>query len=60
MKTTIGTTDRFPADDEQPVKADPTLGNGSVQTFELRPKPETVKVEQPKKKRGRPSKKSNG
>jgi hypothetical protein len=58
--TTIGTTDRFPADDEQPVKVDPTLGNGSVQTFELRPKPETVKVEQPKKKRGRPSKKTNG
>jgi hypothetical protein len=38
MKTTIGSTDRFPADDEQPME----IPN---------------EVEQPKKKRGRPSKK---
>jgi hypothetical protein len=38
MKTTIGTTDRFPSADEQPTE----IPN---------------EVEQPKKKRGRPSKK---
>ena len=38
MKTTIGSTDRFPADDEQPTGT-------------------PNEAEQPKKKRGRPSKK---